>query len=91
MKIIYKLCTACLGEGKVEDINPEKMKVTITESKLEEEESEKKEIETCSICKGKGVIPTGAFFFEDGDHMKPPSWLIKQLPEHERKAIINVI
>ena len=89
MKHIYKICTACLGEGKVEDINPEKMKVTITPSRLNEDPTEKRDISTCYVCKGDGFIPTGFFMFDEDDLGKKFLEILADQPGDMVRTIIN--
>ena len=89
MKPIYKLCTACLGEGKVENLTPENMKVTIKESGLHEEPTIKRIEEECYICHGDGYIPTGFFIFEECDIGKSILKLVNEQPKDVKKVIIS--
>lgn len=89
MTNIYKLCTACLGEGKVENLTPEHMKVTIKESGLHEEPTVLRKEEECYVCHGDGVIPTGFFTLTADDKKIPILELIRESTVMEIKAIIN--
>ena len=89
MKSIYKLCTACLGEGKVENLTPEDMKVTIKESGLHEESTVKRIEDECYVCHGDGYIPTGLFIFEECDISKPILELVNEQPGDVKKQIIK--
>ena len=89
MKQIYRLCTACGGEGVVEDLHPEKTKIIIEKSGLQSEEVDRPNIVPCYICKGKKILPSGYFIMESFEEFEDPMKCIVQLSDEEKKVIFN--
>lgn len=89
MKQVYKICTACLGEGVVESSEIDVTKVVISREGVEEEPTEKRGNVKCYVCNGKTIVPSGFFILEEGDYGRSILDIIETLPEDIKKAILN--
>lgn len=55
IKLIYRVCTACLGKGVTEARTLPTSSTSITKASTIK----------CEACDGVGAIPTGHFFFDE--------------------------
>lgn len=87
--MIYKICTACLGEGVVERTPDSNTRITIAKEGVEEVSTEQKSMVKCYICHGKTIVPSGFFLLEESDYGRSILDIIEELPEDQKRAIIN--
>ena len=85
--MIYKLCTACLGEGAVERPVDSKTVITLQKDGMKEKHSDTPGVVKCYVCQGRLILPSGYFILDDGEEFFLDE--LQKLSPEERQAIIN--
>lgn len=76
---MYKVCTACWGEGVVDNYVPPNSSSGTTKIVTEK----------CDTCGGTGITPTGHFTVDEGGMMFPLKRELENFPESERGFILS--
>jgi hypothetical protein len=81
IKPVFKLCTACMGLGRIEGMPMERIHET-------NDTEPKRETQECYICEGKGYLRTGEFvFLEEPTFTKPFVEILDNQPDWVKNAI----
>ena len=77
---VFKICGACVGDGTI-DVYPNPNSSTSAPGLPVKQ--------TCELCDGKGVVPSGLILFRESalDNGKSFAQQLEELPENENRIV----